>query len=228
MGKSKAFKTKAPSNCNRYDKLDDDDDKHASVRTKSGRKREKNRKVNAKSANDKKLRDSLECDGSKTIVAMAADGNCLFRSLSDQLFNDFGSKHHEVRSDVCDYLEEFEEEFCLFLILDEDDEDEDAADFETYVKNMRQIGEWGGNVELVAAARLYRYVFIPLCVYFCTAFIQLYGLVAGVKLQFFLHRWRRLQSKTKTRQGPTCCLATMTMITTTVYGFMQLGDLLPQ
>jgi hypothetical protein len=95
-------------------------------------------------------------DGRYTIVEMDADGNCLFRSLSDQLFFDHGSKHADVRSAVCDFIAEHEEEFIVFLVLDEDEEDEDAADFESYVSVMRQDGEWGGNIELVAAARLYR------------------------------------------------------------------------
>lgn len=87
---------------------------------------------------------------------MAADGNCLFRSLSDQIFWDYGNNHEEVRSDVCDFIEANEEEFSVFLVLDEDEEDEDAASFEEYVANMRESSEWGGNLELVAAARLYR------------------------------------------------------------------------
>ena len=59
-----------------------------------------------------------------------------------------------MRSEVCDYLEAFEEDFKFFLVLD--DEDEDASDFESYVKSMREDGEWGGNLEQVVAARLYR------------------------------------------------------------------------
>ena len=88
------------------------------------------------------------------MIDMAADGNCLFRALSDQLFYDYGNDHDLVRSEVCDYLEAFEEDFKLFLVLD--DEDEDASDFESYVKSMREDGEWGGNLEQVVAARLYR------------------------------------------------------------------------
>lgn len=93
-------------------------------------------------------------DGSKTVVDMSSDGNCLFRSLSDQLYLDYGINHDEVRSEICDYLEAHEDEFSIFLVLDE--EDEDAADFDSYVQSMREDGEWGGNLELVAAARLYR------------------------------------------------------------------------
>jgi OTU domain-containing protein 3 len=88
---------------------------------------------------------------------MDADGNCLFRSLSDQLYYDFGNNHGEVRSDVCDFMEEHKSDFQHFLVIDEeDDADVDAPDFESYVRNMRESGDWGGNLELVAAARLYR------------------------------------------------------------------------
>lgn len=88
---------------------------------------------------------------------MDADGNCLFRSISDQLYYDYGNNHGEVRSEVCDFMEMHKSDFQHFLVHDEDDDaDVDAADFETYVRNMRESGDWGGNLELVAAARLYR------------------------------------------------------------------------
>lgn len=115
---------------------------------------------------------------------MAADGNCLFRALSDQvspkhrvscdsrattspagsdssvikLYSDYGNRHEQVRCEICDLLEKHKEDFSMFLVLDEEESDEDASDFETYVQNMREDGEWGGNLELVAASRLYRYV----------------------------------------------------------------------
>ena len=91
--------------------------------------------------------------GSFSINEMAADGNCLFRSLSDQLFGDYGNGHDIIRQNVCSFLEDNEEEFAVFLLLDE--HDEDVADFDTYVGRMKEDGEWGGNVELVAAARYY-------------------------------------------------------------------------
>jgi hypothetical protein len=53
-------------------------------------------------------------------------------------------------------MEEYKDDFKHFLVHDEDDADEDATDWETYVNKMRESGEWGGNLELVAAARLYR------------------------------------------------------------------------
>ena len=41
----------------------------------------------------------------------------------------------------------------MFLLME--DGDEDVMDFEEYVDKMRGDGEWGGNVELVAASRVY-------------------------------------------------------------------------
>ena len=87
---------------------------------------------------------------------MAADGNCLFRSISHQIYNDYGTRHEKVRSELCDYLEANEEEFKVFLILDDDDTD--ICNFKDYVSRMREDGEWGGDVEIVCASRLYRWV----------------------------------------------------------------------
>lgn len=119
------------------------------------RRSKRNRKQVPNNDNDYQLRAKIEAGGVLTIVDMDPDGNCLFRSLSDQLYHDYGNTHDDVRADICDYLEAFEDEFRHFMVLDETEEDEDAADYESYVQNMREDGEWGGNIELVAAARLY-------------------------------------------------------------------------
>lgn len=93
---------------------------------------------------------------------MSADGNCLFRSLSDQLYYDYGSRHVEVRDEVVDYMEDHKDDFVVFLVLDDQEDtngmanDNDAADFESYCNAMRQDGTWGGNLELVAASKVYR------------------------------------------------------------------------
>jgi len=82
-----------------------------------------------------------------------------FRSISDQLFGDHGKAHSCVRSAVCDFMEKNEGDFQVFLVFedkDDKDQEEDARDFEDYIENMRRDGEWGGNLEVVAAARLYQ------------------------------------------------------------------------
>jgi len=109
-------------------------------------------------ADDTELRSNLASNGME-IVEMSSDGNCLFRSLSDQLFGDFGNMHDHVRWAIVDYMKKNADNFRHFLVYeDEDDEDqteEDARDFEHYIDMMGQDGEWGGNLELVAAASLY-------------------------------------------------------------------------
>ena len=86
----------------------------------------------------------------------------MFRAISDQLYHDFGNNHVQVRHEICDFIAGHKEDFAVFLVLDDQDaasaEEEDARDFETYVHNMRQDGDWGGHLELVAAARMYRCV----------------------------------------------------------------------
>eukprot|EP00978_Attheya_sp_CCMP212_P047860 scaffold440970_cov51-Attheya_sp.AAC.1 len=94
-------------------------------------------------------------DGTKSIREMASDGNCLFRSISDQLLGDYGEQHSDIRRKLCDFLETKEDEFIHFLFLGEE-EDADAETFEDYVTMMREDGEWGGNLELVIASQYYR------------------------------------------------------------------------
>lgn len=98
-----------------------------------------------KSSSDLQLQQRIEADGSKSVITMAADGNCLFRSVSDQLYHDHGKYHDVVRGEICDYLQDHADEFRLFLVLDDEDarEEEDATDFDQYVANMRRLGEWG-------------------------------------------------------------------------------------
>mmetsp|Transcript_36860 Transcript_36860/g.44037 ORF Transcript_36860/g.44037 Transcript_36860/m.44037 type:complete len:333 (+) Transcript_36860:232-1230(+) len=93
-------------------------------------------------------------DGKRNIIEMAGDGNCLFRSLSDQLFHDYGNGYEQIRSELCKFLEENESEFGIFLLLDDDEED--VREFSSYLSEMREDGTWGGDVEIACAARLYK------------------------------------------------------------------------
>ena len=88
------------------------------------------------------------------IIKMDADGNCLFRALSDQLFGDGGARHEEVRRAVCDYIADRKEDFEPFLLGDDDDED--VMDIDVYIETMMEDGSYGGDVELNAASKLYR------------------------------------------------------------------------
>lgn len=77
---------------------------------------------------------------------MASDGNCLFRAVSDQLYADYGDRHEEVRSKICDFMEDKEDEYSMFLVIEEDDDDHDATDFESYIRDTRRDGVWGGTL----------------------------------------------------------------------------------
>jgi OTU-like cysteine protease/SEC-C motif len=110
------------------------------------------------SFNDAELVSRIESDKNRSLVYMNADGNCLFRALSDQLYQDCGNLHAEVRSEVVDFLENQQSQFELFVVTDSDDTDdnEGARCYGDYIDRLRQDGTWGGNLELVAAATLYQ------------------------------------------------------------------------
>ncbi|KAG0232862.1 hypothetical protein BGW42_007871 [Actinomortierella wolfii] len=74
------------------------------------------------------------------------DGNCLFRALADQ-YTGSDAEHYRLRQEVCDYIEEHADHFKLFL---------DNQTVEAHVAQMRRNATYGGNVELVAFARLKR------------------------------------------------------------------------
>ncbi len=116
---------------------------------------------------------------------MESDGNCLFRSISDQLYYDYGNNHDEIRHDICNYIEDHKDDFIFFLVLDDKDaaeNDEDATDFESYVTNMRHDGDWGGQIELLAASRVFRYVRMSHRCHLCVEHI----FISNIDLKFFI------------------------------------------
>jgi len=81
-----------------------------------------------------------------SIKDVAGDGNCLFRSIGDQIFND-PDMHAHVRKTIVDYIEAHREDFEPFI--------EDDEPFEKYVKSMRKNTIWGGNIELQSASLVF-------------------------------------------------------------------------
>ena len=75
------------------------------------------------------------------------DGNCLFRSLADQLTGK-QDNHLVFRFKVMCYIEQQREHFTLFM--------EDDEDFDDYVSRMKTTREWGGHQELYAASQTFR------------------------------------------------------------------------
>ena len=65
--------------------------------------------------------------------------NCLFASLDKLVFNDsFGS--FQLRKLIVDHIKDNKELY----------DDNIKGDFDGYIQNMKNNGEWGGIVELLA------------------------------------------------------------------------------
>lgn len=80
------------------------------------------------------------------MIDIEGDGNCLFRALSYHLYGT-EDKHAELRLQIVQYMEEREEEFCNFQ--------ETELPWLRYVHNMRQLGTFGGYLEIFVFACLY-------------------------------------------------------------------------
>lgn len=78
------------------------------------------------------------------IKEISGDGNCLFRSLSDQLGE--SNTHAQIRHDVVQYLRQHSDEFSVFV----------EEDYSRYVDRMSIDGVYGDNLEVVAFSRVFR------------------------------------------------------------------------
>jgi len=93
-----------------------------------------------------KFSDQLEAIG-LTIKDVAGDGNCLFRSMSDQFTGD-PNNYANYRRQICDYIYHNREDFEPFI--------EDDEPFEEYIARMRRNATWGGHLEIQACSILYQ------------------------------------------------------------------------
>ncbi|KAG6622954.1 OTU (ovarian tumor)-like cysteine protease [Phytophthora cinnamomi] len=85
-----------------------------------------------------------------TLVPISKDGNCLFRAISEQLYTS-EHFHQDIRRRLVDFIERDQQLFKPFI------EDEEVAD---YCARLRQDGQWGGHLELYAAAKLFNIHFV--------------------------------------------------------------------
>lgn len=93
---------------------------------------------------DKRFAAQLAAAGLR-VHEVDADGNCLFRALADQV--EGSAKHHgRYRDEIVAFMRQDEERFKWFV--------EDDEDWDDYLARLGRDGEWGGNLELVAAANL--------------------------------------------------------------------------
>ena len=81
------------------------------------------------------------------LVPVASDGNCLFRALS-VVTAGHQSAHQQIRQQIVEELESSKTEFEAFLTED--------MSFVDYCNKMRRDGEWGGNLELLLASRIFK------------------------------------------------------------------------
>ena len=123
-------------------------DKHSARGSKSSRKKQERKALDRNALST--FAKSLSLEGME-LKEVARDGNCFFRSISDQLDGDEDG-HEKFRQKVMDYVESHEDDFSPFMSFGESEEEEDK-DFEAYVARMRTDAEWAGQVELIAAAQ---------------------------------------------------------------------------
>eukprot|EP00300_Choanocystis_sp_HF-7_P013894 c18492_g1_i1.p1 GENE.c18492_g1_i1~~c18492_g1_i1.p1 ORF type:complete len:350 (+),score=95.47 c18492_g1_i1:28-1050(+) len=75
-----------------------------------------------------------------------SDGNCLFRAIADQLEGD-ESLHKTYRQKILEFIRTNREDFEFFI--------EDDEPFDDYLQRMADNAEWGGQLEITAASRLF-------------------------------------------------------------------------
>ena len=81
------------------------------------------------------------------IKKMSGDGNCMFRSVSDQIYGN--EEYHDIIRQKCmDYLL-IEREFFSQFVEGGDKE------FDNYINMKRKSGVWGDDVELQAISEIY-------------------------------------------------------------------------
>ena len=102
----------------------------------------------------------------KIIRPTPSDGNCLFSGIATSLnfLQVSDNTSEDVRERICDELLKNRAAYeCFFCPKDENEEigyedfeDVQDADYDAYVARMRKDGEWGGQIECLAASVVYR------------------------------------------------------------------------
>lgn len=86
----------------------------------------------------------MEKNGYKR-VKIESDGNCIFSSVSDQLYGK--NYHDQIRKFVCDYMDVERDHFRPFITH--------SLGLEKYIEQMRKPGSWAGDIELQVISELY-------------------------------------------------------------------------
>jgi len=107
---------------------------------------EHTRKITVLSDRYEHYRDALARQGLE-IAPIEGDGNCLFRSVSYQIYGD-DQYHHIVREKCMDYMETERHYFEPYVVGDMDD-------FMRYLAAKRRNAVWGDDPEVQALCELY-------------------------------------------------------------------------
>jgi len=81
-----------------------------------------------------------------SLKQVTGDGNCLFRAFGDQLEGN-PQNHMKHRLDVVNFMREHRDDFEPFV--------EDNVTFDNHLRNLSELGTYGGNDSIVAFARLH-------------------------------------------------------------------------
>ena len=130
------------SNKNNKGQNDNDNNSNSKYNKKKARNeyRRKNKRDRKKDEIDEKFKKHLETLG-YFIREVEGDGNCLFRSVSEQM--EGTEKNYQKYRDICiEYIKDHKDTFAPFI---EDDEPIDK-----YIERMSENREWGGNLEIYA------------------------------------------------------------------------------
>ncbi|XP_010558165.1 PREDICTED: OTU domain-containing protein DDB_G0284757 isoform X2 [Tarenaya hassleriana] len=111
-------------------------------------------------------------------VRVQGDGNCQFRALSDQLYNN-PERHEQVRHEIVNQLESCRKSYEGYVPMD----------YSEYLKKMSRSGEWGDHVTLQAAADTYRVRILVVTSYKDTCYIEILPTSRDYKRSIFLSFW---------------------------------------
>eukprot|EP00112_Aurelia_sp_Birch-Aquarium-sp1_P007613 Seg1830.7 transcript_id=Seg1830.7/GoldUCD/mRNA.D3Y31 product="Deubiquitinase OTUD6B" protein_id=Seg1830.7/GoldUCD/D3Y31 len=82
---------------------------------------------------------------------IAADGNCLYNAVADQLStSEMKYGWQTLRSMTAEYLRKEKDQFLPFLSNPDTGEPQTDAEFEKYCDDVEQTNTWGGHVEMQA------------------------------------------------------------------------------
>ena len=79
---------------------------------------------------------------------MADDGNCMFRAVADQIAGD-EEKYAVFRKNCIKYILENKDDYIPFM--------EEGVTIDQYCKKMGKDCVWGGNIEMNALGKHYKF-----------------------------------------------------------------------